>query len=271
MTRKARKTSSIGIYHVMLRGINKQNIFETDSDYLYFIKLLEEVKLTRQDDGTVSPDACIIYSWVCMPNHVHLLVKEGKKTVGDIVKSLASAYVYYYNHKYDRIGHLFQDRFRSEPCEDENYFLTLFRYINQNPVKAGIVNSVDDYQWCSWTFDYLTKHLDPSYDSICYTDAVLSLASFEGIEDLVMEICQEKQQDFQIEQEKSDDIIKNILSEHCGCISPSDFQKMRNGKLSVAFSAACKNHASLRQLSRITGLTIYQIRKEIKKGQVSNS
>ena len=61
-----------------------------------------------------------------------------------------------YNKKNERVGHLFQERFKSEPCNDEEYFTTLFRYISQNPVKAGIVKNEADYRWGSWNHDYTT-------------------------------------------------------------------------------------------------------------------
>ncbi|GAB1476941.1 hypothetical protein MASR2M70_17770 [Bacillota bacterium] len=73
-----------------------------------------------------------------MSNHVHLLVKEGEKEIGDFVKRLGVSYSYFFNQKYDRVGHLFQGRYISEPVDNDAYFLTVFRYIHQNPQKAGL-------------------------------------------------------------------------------------------------------------------------------------
>ena len=72
------------------------------------------------------------------------------ESVGDTVKRIASSYVYYYNRKYGRDGHLFKERFKSEPVNDMAYFTVLLRYIHQNPVKAGIVEKVKDYEFSSW-------------------------------------------------------------------------------------------------------------------------
>ena len=73
-----------------------------------------------------------------MGNHVHLLIQEGNETtLGDVFRHIGSAFVYWYNIKYERVGHLFQDRYKSEPVEDEAYLLTVFRYILMNPVKVG--------------------------------------------------------------------------------------------------------------------------------------
>ena len=85
-----------------------------------------------------------------MGNHVHLLLKEASETIGNIMKRIASSYVYHYNHKYDRVGHLFQERFKSQPVNDFSYFITLLRYIHQNPLKAMLVDSIDEYEWSSW-------------------------------------------------------------------------------------------------------------------------
>ena len=113
MPRKPRESSGTGIYHVMLRGINRQDIFDDTEDYWTFIRMMSAVP-------------CYIYAYCLMPNHVHLLIAEKSLKVGEVVKSIASCYVPYYNKKYGRIGHLLQDRFKSEPCNDSGYFLTLF-------------------------------------------------------------------------------------------------------------------------------------------------
>jgi hypothetical protein len=67
-----------------------------------------------------------------MTNHFHLLIRERDWKISEVIKSLASSYVFYYNKKNERIGHLFQERFKSEPCNDMEYFVTLLRYIHQN-------------------------------------------------------------------------------------------------------------------------------------------
>ena len=90
-----------------------------------------------------------------MTNHVHVMLATKEKELSDVVKPLAISYARYYNTKYSRCGYLFQDRFKSEPMDDFNYVVTLFRYIHQNPVKAGIVEAVEDYAWSSW-HDYLS-------------------------------------------------------------------------------------------------------------------
>ena len=84
-----------------------------------------------------------------MSNHVHLLIKETENNISTIIKQIACSYVYWFNRKYERVGHLFQDRFRSEPVDNDEYFLTVLRYIHQNPVRAEIVACAEDYVYSS--------------------------------------------------------------------------------------------------------------------------
>ena len=141
MPRTARTKSNTNIYHVMLRGINQQVIFEEDDDRRFFLHTLKKAKETS---------GFKLYAFCLMTNHVHLLLEEGAEPLEIVFKRIGSGYVKWYNEKYQRTGHLFQDRFRSENVEDERYFRTVFRYILQNPVKAGIAFSPDRYRWSSY-------------------------------------------------------------------------------------------------------------------------
>lgn len=84
-----------------------------------------------------------------MSNHIHLLLKEGNEELSITMKRIGVSFVHYYNWKYRTTGHLFQDRFKSENVETNRYLLTVVRYIHQNPVKAGIVNRIDEWNWSS--------------------------------------------------------------------------------------------------------------------------
>ncbi len=140
MARVARKRSKTGIYHIMLRGVNKQQIFHDDEDHFRFLEIVEETK----DKANMK-----VYGWCLMWNHVHLLFCEGNEEVSNSMKRIGVSYAFHYHTKYKTVGHLFQDRFRSEPVDQEDYLLTVIRYIHQNPVKAGIVNSPEQWKWSS--------------------------------------------------------------------------------------------------------------------------
>ena len=150
MPRQERLQSATGIYHVMLRGINKQDIFEDDEDYLQFLNILRALVNRCDEQGHNLPPHCTFYAYCLMTNHVHLLVRERDEHIGESIKRIGVAYARYYNHKYERNGHLFQDRFLSEPVNSIEYFMTLMRYIHQNPVIAGLTDEVRAYPWSSW-------------------------------------------------------------------------------------------------------------------------
>lgn len=141
MARVAREKSRTGVYHVMLRGINRQTIFECDQDKIRFLDTLGEYKEICQYK---------LYGYCLMDNHIHLLIKEAGESISDIIKRVCSSYVYWYNAKYKRCGHLFQDRFKSEVVETYGYLLTVLRYIHQNPIKANMTKAIDGYKWTSY-------------------------------------------------------------------------------------------------------------------------
>lgn len=85
-----------------------------------------------------------------MTNHVHMLLKTETEEIGDVVKRITLGYAQYHNVKNGRTGHLFQNRFKSEPVNTDEYFLVVLRYIHQNPIKAGIVKRIEDYRWSSY-------------------------------------------------------------------------------------------------------------------------
>ena len=84
-----------------------------------------------------------------MDNHVHLLLKEGEE-LGTSIKRITVGYVQLHNNKYGRTGHLFQNRFNSEAVEDDQYLMTVIRYIHRNPLKAGMVSRLKEYSWSSY-------------------------------------------------------------------------------------------------------------------------
>lgn len=138
--RMPRKQCDSDIYHVISRGVGRHVIFEDDKDRQQYLDSLR-VFCTKE---------CVtIYAWCLMDNHVHLLLLAPMEAISATMRKLNATYAQYFNLKYDRVGHLFQDRFKSEPVESDEYFLTALRYIHQNPQKAGIAN-VASYPWSSY-------------------------------------------------------------------------------------------------------------------------
>lgn len=140
MPRHARVLSRKQVYHVMLRGNDRQNIFIDDEDKKRIVDILIEKK---------NNSAYYIYAFCVMDNHIHLIIKEGNDSLSRSIKRIAISYALFFNKKYKRIGHVFQDRYKSENIEDDRYLLSAIRYVHQNPLKAGI-SSIDEYYWSSY-------------------------------------------------------------------------------------------------------------------------
>lgn len=168
MARQPRKKSNTGIHHIMLRGIDKRNIFLDDGDRRKFINNLLKAK-ERSDFK--------LYAYCILNNHVHLLIKEGSEPIGESMKRITIGYVSWHNGKYMRTGHLFENRFKSQPIEKEDEFFRVLRYIHQNPLKAGIVSRLEDYQWCSYR-QYLNLYNGFNY----FIDTDLVTSYFQTIE-----------------------------------------------------------------------------------------
>ena len=146
MGRQARKMSTTGYYHVVFRGINRQHLFEEESDFLYFLESLKQLKAEMLFE---------LHAYCLMSNHVHLLMRE--KQIGDIsviMKRLLTKYVMYFNRKYERSGALIASRYKSVPVEIDEYFVPLMYYIHQNPIRAGIVKKPEEYRFSSYN-DYV--------------------------------------------------------------------------------------------------------------------
>lgn len=108
----------------MLRGIDKTAIFRDDQDRALFLERLGE---------HVAKGKCLVYAWVLMGNHVHLLFQSGDAGISSVMRKLLTWYAQYFNHRHKRVGHLFQNRYKSILCEEETYLLALVRYIHLNP------------------------------------------------------------------------------------------------------------------------------------------
>ena len=99
----------------------------------------------------LQPIPAILYNYCLMGNHVHLLLKTGSEPLSHLMKRISVRYAAFFKWKYHRTGHLFQDRFRSEPVENKAYLLAVYRYITLNPVKAGLCEKPGTYPWCGVT------------------------------------------------------------------------------------------------------------------------
>ena len=140
MPTKIRTFANSKIYHIIIKGIDDQNIFYDNQDRNMFLNHLK----TSQEKFKFK-----IYSYCLMSNHVHLVIKSEKELLSKSIQSLLIKYVNYFNKKYQRKGHLVQDRFKSKIVESRKYFLDVCRYVHRNPEKAGI-SKTQNYKWSSY-------------------------------------------------------------------------------------------------------------------------
>ena len=263
MPRIGRVQSGTGIYHVMLRGINRQDIFEEPDDYWTFTNILSALQNRLNDDLVTRTITCHIYAYCLMPNHVHLLLCEKNWHLGKVVKSLAASYALYFNKKYGRIGHLFQDRYKSEPCNDSEYFLTLFRYIHQNPVKARLVSLAEEYEYSSWPNDYLGKASLP----ICYIQSVINRYGIDELTEWVNMPLANNVSCLDINEHRiiADETIRQLILKKCGAESITSFQLFsKERQKDIVRDVMMELGAGPRQMSRVTGLSYTLIYKACK-------
>ena len=256
MPRAARNTANTGVYHAILRGVNRQQIFECSDDYNRFLEILKEQTLAHTEYGRTIPPRCTIYSYCLMGNHVHLLLQERSDTIGEVMKRIASSYVFYYNHKYNRLGHLFQERFKSQPCDDIDYYITLLRYIHQNPIKAGLSTDPTQYPWSSW-HEFTGK----AQDGFCNIQATIRRYPFQDLDYLVRQILTDDEADGLLDIETAPDHsyqtnedIWQFLTLISGATNPTEFQAIPRPQQKHYLWQAHDQGIGPRTLSRITGV-----------------
>lgn len=138
MARQPREKSATGYYHIMMRGINREFIYRTVKEKHYFMDLLKEELNT-----------CLV-GYCLMDNHVHLLLKAQLNDLSLAIKKVNVKYAMQYNYYNQRVGHLFQNRYKSEVIHTEPYLIQVIRYIHYNPVRAGMIQKAEEYQWSSY-------------------------------------------------------------------------------------------------------------------------
>ena len=142
MPRQARLDVPGALHHIMVRGIDKTNIFRDDEDKARFLERLGQ---------TVTEGKCTVYAWALMDNHVHILFKSGKTGISTVMRKLLTWYALYFNRRYRRTGHLFENRYKSILCDEDNYLPALIRYIHLNPMRANRVKTIEELDRYPWS------------------------------------------------------------------------------------------------------------------------
>lgn len=247
MPRTARKRSESGVYHVILRGINKQTVFFDDEDREVFLNRLKIIKESTPYE---------LFAFCLMDNHVHLLIKETGNSIGNVFLRMLSSYVYWYNRKYERMGPLFQDRYKSEVIDNDSYLLSAIRYIHQNPVKAGIIKHMEEYRWSSY-MSYIIEQ-----ESFIDTGLILSMLGDKEQYANFMQWQEDKKfLEFDnvplIPDNKLALLVEKILVNHKIDNLLSIDKNIRDEVLSMIRDIP---GSSIRQISRVTGVPISTVR-----------
>ena len=248
--RTPRKQCESNVYHVVARGTARQLIFENDPDRTFFLRLLSE---------KAHETNCTIYAWCLMGNHVHVLVRAPMEDVSRFFKLVCGNYAQAFNVRNGRTGHLFQERFKSEPVSDDSYFQTVVRYIHMNPEKAGLA-SCAQYRWSSFS-EYIASKRSLV---LCDTDYVLDI--FGGIEEF-MRFHQVKDDNAvcldadaagktrPMRDEEALALVQRILEEvDLADSRPADLKTVEKKRRDDAIRRMSKADLSIRQIERLTGI-----------------
>lgn len=258
MPRQARRKSSTGIYHALLRGIDKRDIFMDNDDKMRFLDNIEQA----QEIANFT-----LHGFCLMSNHVHFLLEENSEEIGRSIKRVAVRYVGWHNNKYDRIGHLFQNRFKSEPVETEDSLYRVLRYIHQNPVKAGIVKAASEYPWSSYN-NYIEAYSGrPSFvDTSKVMDLFKTATEFESYMSAQND---DETLEYNPEKKPSDITFKKVIGKKYGVACIAGLTRVERDKMIRQISAELD--ISIRQLSRVldVGKSVVELalKKDDGKGQ----
>lgn len=241
--RIARRQSEADIYHVLARGTGRQLIFEDDADRREFLSIME--------DSLVRTDA-ELYAWCLMGNHFHLLIHAPLGRISECMRLLCGGYARSFNEKYGRVGHLFQERFKSEPVEDDGYLLTVVRYIHLNPSEAAIAD-FNEYAWSSYG-EYLGS---PRY---CSIDDVAGL--FAGPQDyrafhegyVRANECLETGRLRNATRSMPDAVALGVASRALGDVATANIKSLERTHRNALLCMLMEEGLSIRQIERLTGI-----------------
>ncbi|MBR4719577.1 MAG: transposase [Lachnospiraceae bacterium] len=239
MSRTHRIKSHSGLYHIILRGMDRRIIFLDDMDRTVFLKAVKRAKAKSHFK---------LYAYCLMDNHVHMLIKEEDEPLEVIFKRIGVSYVSYFNKKYDLYGHLYQDRFRSEPVDSYTYFLDVLRYICHNPIKAGLCSSPKEYIWleCSRVRDH-SGLIDDIDDFTSLTESEMA--------DFILDDCSNIHMDSTDRKRFNDTDALAIVKSVTGYDNPQYLGELNKNQLRHALQKCLERGISIRQLARITGIS----------------
>lgn len=248
LPRAARRKSETSIYHIVSRGVSKQIIFEDDDDRAFFMKCMSQV---------IHEGGMTLIAWCLMDNHFHLVVKAGFEQLSTSMHSLLCAYSGYFNRVRMRSGPLFEGRFKSECVLSDAHLLSAIRYVHMNPVKAGLSRS-PHFPWSSY---------DEIVSGSGWADCAFTVDLFGGLEEFtVFHEAQEKEFSFLdigsgTRCRLTDKEARNVAADILGGAGPHSVSQMDRAERDSALVRMKSGGLSVRQIQRLTGLSVGTISK----------
>ncbi|MDD3840786.1 MAG: transposase, partial [Clostridia bacterium] len=237
--------SSTGIYHIMIRGINRATIFNDKVDKNKFIEIIAKTKEETKFE---------LYAYCLMDNHAHFLIKEKDISISNIMKKICGKYAIWFNNRHQRVGHLFQDRFKSECVETEAYLISVAKYILNNPVKANIAKEAEGYIWSSY-HEYINNK------TLTDTGFLLSLFSDDQIKAKKYFIEELKKEDIEAinltidRVRRTDQEAKEIIDKEMKLLGIQTIEKINSEERILLVKRLKAKGLTNRQIIGITGLS----------------
>jgi len=252
--RQKRQESPTGYYHIMMRGINKEMIFRRDDLKSSFMEILSR----KLEETEVE-----VAAYCIMDNHVHLVLKGELIEIGILLKRVNTTFAMKLNSRMDRVGHVFQDRYKSQEVLSDEHLLQVVRYVHNNPVNAGMTKECKGYSWSSYN-GYISGNLgivaQGQYDLIMeLSGSVESFKAFHRLDD-EGEYLDTKEEMEQLKYIKA----QRIISEFCERKGITDVRQLtRKPDLmdSLVDIMVDKSKLSLRKIADILEVsknTVYQ-------------
>lgn len=230
--------------HIIVRGIGKQILFEEQSDNEKYLSYLK--KYAEEDNVSV-------LAYCLMENHIHLLIRDTQGVVSSFMKKMGVSYALYYNRKYDRTGHLFQDRYKSEIITDDAYLLSAFRYILNNPEKAGICRA---NEYCFSSYHEYGKESGLTDTGILY-DMIGDRKKFAQFM-----LKKDETEHIEADTPKRDDTwALQMIRDTLNIISGTQIQQFGRTQRDEALALLKSKGLTVRQLERLTGINRGVIQK----------
>ena len=257
MPRKPREYGISNVYHIVLRGNDRQDIFYDEQDRYIFLDRLKENK--QKFDYS-------IYAYCLMDNHVHMIIKVKDEFLSKSMQVLETRYSTYFNKKLNRSGHLFENRFFSKKVESLNYFLLVCKYVHRNPEKAGMERT-ENYKWSSFK-DYINEKDETNKNKIIdrgvllhyFNDNLKEFKKYTLLND-------DKEQmnnyaEFELKNKLNEEELANIIKVKFGLKNASDVSLLNKEEMDkIIINLKEVQGTSIAQISRVIKVTPYYIKK----------